>query len=123
MPRALCLLPHRPPGMARTQSPQVKTILLAATLFFLATGASAQPVDTKLGATVNASEAERRLAQARLKRRQGIAPLPGERARGSAAGVLNIRYWKRQEKLRLLVEQAQRRSNATAQRPQLAAAL
>jgi hypothetical protein len=70
-------------------------------------------ISAQLAATVNASEAERRLAQAQWKRRQGIAPLPGEQP-------LNIRYWQRQEKLRLQVEQAQRRL-AETRPPQLAA--
>jgi hypothetical protein len=38
--------------------------------------------------------------------------LAGERISGDA-GALNHRYWRRQEKLRLAVEQAQRRSNET----------
>jgi Domain of unknown function (DUF4124) len=70
-------------------------------------------ISARLAATVNASEAERRLAQAQQKRRLGVEPLPGERP-------LNIRYWRRQEKLRLQVEQAQHRLNAT-RGPQLAA--
>ena len=62
-------------------------------------------------ALVEANEAERRLAQARLKRERGAAPLPGEQARGE--GYVNDRYWRRQEKLRLEVEQALRRFNET----------
>jgi len=58
---------------------------------------------------VNANEAARRLRQAQLKRDQGIEPMPREHT----AGVPNNRYWQRQEKLRIEVEQAQRRSNAT----------
>lgn len=77
-------------------------------------------ISPRLAANVNASEAERRLAQAERKRRQGVEPQPGERTQGSGKGVLNYRYWRRQEKLRLLVEQAQHRLNAT-HRPQLAA--
>ena len=64
-------------------------------------------------ATVDANEAGRRLAQARLKREQGAQPLPGELARGADADVVNHRYWQRQEKLRTVVEQAQLRYNET----------
>jgi hypothetical protein len=42
-----------------------------------------------------------------------VAPLAGERIRGTDASTVNHRYWRRQEKLRLAVEQAQRRSNET----------
>ena len=77
-------------------------------------------VSPRLAATVNANEAGRRLAQAEFKRRQGVKPLPGEQVRRGKAMVPNYRYWQRQEKLRLLVEQAQRRLSATRQ-PQFAA--
>jgi hypothetical protein len=69
-------------------------------------------IGSRRGAIVNANEAERRLAQAQLKRQQGIAPLPSERVQGSGTSV-NHRYWRRQEKLRLDVEKAQQRVNAT----------
>jgi len=62
---------------------------------------------------VNVSEAQRRLAQAELKRKQGKAPLPGEREQDS--GALTYAYWRRQEKLRIEVEQAQSRANAVKQ--------
>ncbi len=70
---------------------------------------------------VNASEAGRRLAQAQLKRSQGLAPLAGEQSRdpGAGAGALNHRYWQRQEKLRVAVELSQQRLNAI-RAPQLA---
>ena len=42
-----------------------------------------------------------------------MQPLPGEHAQGTGAGAVNHRYWRRQEKLRIVVEQAQRRSNET----------
>lgn len=70
-------------------------------------------ISSRRAATINASEAARRLGQAQLKRKQGAEPLPGEQAKGSGARALNHRYWQRQEKLRLVVEQAQRRSNET----------
>jgi hypothetical protein len=69
-------------------------------------------VSSRLSATVNLHEAERRLALAQLKRQQGLEPLPGERAQGSATRV-SYRYWRRQERLRLDVEKAQQRVNAT----------
>jgi hypothetical protein len=62
---------------------------------------------------INVTEAERRLAQAQLKRRQGLEPLPGEL--NPETGQPTFRYWKRQEKLRLLVEEAHRRVIATRQ--------
>jgi hypothetical protein len=61
---------------------------------------------------VNASEAQRRLAQSQLKRKQGKAPLAGERTQGQAGDTVNYQYWRRQERLRIEVEQAQRRANA-----------
>jgi|SRR5271154_6894345 len=76
-------------------------------------------ISQQRAATVNANEAERRLAQAHLKREQGIKPLPGEQVQGSKGTVLSYRYWRRQEKLRLVVEQAQRRLSET-HRPQIA---
>ena len=74
----------------------------------------------RAAAIVDAKEAARRLQQAQLTRSRGIEPLPGEKAQHAKEGVLSERYWRRQEKLRLLVEQAQRRANETA-RPQVAA--
>ena len=70
-------------------------------------------------AMVNANEARRRLAQAELKRSQGTEPLPGETTRGPDGVAVNSRYWERQVKLRMEVESALRRVNAT-QRPPLA---
>jgi hypothetical protein len=70
-------------------------------------------MSARRAATIDASEAARRLGQARLEREQGVAPLAGERIRGTDASTVNHRYWRRQEKLRLAVEQAQRRSNET----------
>lgn len=76
-------------------------------------------VSPRLSATVDALEAERRLAQAQQKRSLEMAPLPGESAKVPGGIVVNSRYWRRQEKLRIEVEQAQRRLNHV-QRPQLA---
>jgi hypothetical protein len=61
---------------------------------------------------VTVSEAQRRLAQAQLKRKQGKAPLAGESVQGPGGATANYYYWRRQEKLRIEVEQAQRRANA-----------
>ena len=74
----------------------------------------------RAAALVDAKEAARRLGQAQLARTHGMEPLPGERAQHAKSGVMSERYWHRQEKLRLLVEQAQRRANETS-RPQVAA--
>ncbi len=73
--------------------------------------ASNAPIASRLAATVDAKEAARRLEQAQLVRRQGAQPLPGERVQGSGTGAPNERYWRRQERLRIAVEQAQRRLN------------
>jgi hypothetical protein len=62
------------------------------------------------GGKVDVSEAARRLEQAQLARMQGLEPRPGEFTRVSGTNALNYRYWQRQEKLRLAVEQAQRRA-------------
>jgi len=66
---------------------------------------------SRRSASIDANEAARRLAQAQLMRSEGAEPLPGERTPGT--GVPNERYWQRQEKLRVLVEQAQQRANET----------
>jgi hypothetical protein len=68
---------------------------------------------------IEANEAARRLKQAQLERKRGIDPQPGELTPGTGKSTVNYRYWRRQEKLRQVVEQAQRRANET-QRPQLA---
>jgi hypothetical protein len=68
-------------------------------------------VNKQRGAAINAKEAERRLTAAQLKRQQGMEPLPGEL--NPETGQPNIRYWRRQEKLRQGVEDAQRRVIAT----------
>jgi hypothetical protein len=70
-------------------------------------------MSSERSAFINAREAARRLAQAQLMRSEGAAPLPGERTHGSGAGAPNERYLQRQEKLRVLVEQAQLRVNET----------
>jgi len=62
------------------------------------------------GGKVDVSEAARRLEQAQLARKHGLEPKPGEFTRVSGTRKVNYRYWQRQEKLRLAVEQAQRRS-------------
>lgn len=65
------------------------------------------------GGKVDVSEAARRLEQAQLARMHGLEPRPGEFIRVNGTQTLNYRYWQRQEKLRLAVEQAQRRSQQT----------
>lgn len=70
-------------------------------------------MSARQAATVDANEAARRLAQARLQREHGAQPLPRELARGTDANVVNHSYWQRQEKLRYAVELAQLRYNET----------
>jgi len=62
---------------------------------------------------VDVNEAARRLKQARLERKLGAEPMPGELSRGSGVPTVNYRYWRRQEKLRIVAEQALRRSQET----------
>jgi hypothetical protein len=62
---------------------------------------------------LDVNEAARRLRQARLQRKLGAEPMPGELTRGTGAPVPNYRYWRRQEKLRIVAEQALRRSQET----------
>ena len=71
------------------------------------------------GGKVDMKEAARRLEQTRLERRLGAQPRPGELNQGPGEPTANHRYWRRQEKLRLAVEQALRRSQET-HRQQLA---
>jgi len=68
-------------------------------------------ISTHSANSVDASEAALRLAKAQRAREQGVQPLPGERVQEGGARVLTQRYWRRQEKLRATVEEAQRRSN------------
>jgi hypothetical protein len=75
------------------------------------------PISSRNASMVDVNEAARRLGQAQLEREQGAEPLSGEHAEGMEGSAVNLRYWQRQEKLRLAVEQAQRRSNE-AHRPQ-----
>ena len=62
---------------------------------------------------MDVGEAARRLERAQLERQQGLEPQPGEFVLVGGVQTVNYRYWKRQEKLRVAVEQAQRRSQAT----------
>lgn len=62
---------------------------------------------------IDASEAARRLKQARQEFERGAESLPGEQAQGPDASPANHRYLRRQEALQRDVEQAQRRSDAT----------
>ena len=65
----------------------------------------------RAAAAVDVRESARRLQQAQSKRFEGMEPMPGEQT----SGVPNSRYWKRQEKLRRMVDLAQRRQQETAQ--------
>jgi hypothetical protein len=71
-------------------------------------------ISSRHAALIDANEAARRLRQAQLKRKQGVEPMAGENVHGSGASTLNHRYWRRQEKLRHAVENAQRRSGQTS---------
>ena len=68
---------------------------------------------SRRSASIDANEAGRRLAQAQLKRSGGADLLPGDWTHGFGEGVPNQRYWQRQDRLRVHVEQAQQRSNET----------
>ena len=65
------------------------------------------------GGKVDVSEAAARLERAQLARKQGVEPRPGEFKLASGTRIVNYRYWQRQEKLRVALEQAQRRSQDT----------
>jgi len=71
------------------------------------------------GGKVDVSEAARRLEQARLARKKGFEPGPGEFTKVGDMRTVNYRYWKRQEKLRVAVEVAQRRSQTLSSRGQM----
>ena len=73
----------------------------------------------RVTAVVDAKEAALRLRKAQLQRQHGAQPLAGEQTHANGESTPNYRYWRRQERLRNLVEQAQRRSNE-AGRVQLA---
>lgn len=105
-----------------------RRLLCASALTCAAAGASAQTVSaldvsralasssvisSRQAFAVDANEAARRLKQAKLRREQGARPGPGEQAKRTEPGLVNHRYWRRQEKLRHLVEQALQRSNET----------
>lgn len=70
-------------------------------------------ISSRLATAVDAKEAARRLRQAQLERRQGEQLLPGETLQGPGDGAHHNRYGRRQDRLRIAVEQAQRRSNET----------
>ena len=69
--------------------------------------ASHSAISSRRSGTIDTNEAARIVGQARLERAQGVQPLPGEQVQ--ATHVVNHRYWLRQERLRVAVEQAQRR--------------
>jgi hypothetical protein len=73
--------------------------------------ASNTAISSRTSATIDGNEAARRLEKALLERTQGAEPLPGEQDRSAGTGVVKHRYWQRQEKLRRMVEEAQRRSH------------
>ena len=75
--------------------------------------ASNTAMSSRHAATVDANEAARRLRQAQLEREHGAERLPGEQAHSTDASVVNQRYWLRQEELRRVVVQAQRRLDET----------
>ena len=104
-----------------------RRLLCASALTCAAAGASAQtvsaldvsralasnsPISSQHALAVDANEAARRLERAQLRREQGARPRPGEQA-STEPGLVNYRYWRRQERLRDLVEQALHRSNET----------
>lgn len=89
----------------------------AATLLLFATLAPAQQsyrqAAMKNASAIDAYEAAQRLGRAQRARSSGASPLGGEQLGNQAASPVNYRYWKRQERLRVAVELAQRRSNET----------
>jgi hypothetical protein len=100
-------------SLARAQDERPSGIEAAA---LEAQGRARKPAIPARGSLVNANEARRRLAQAEAKRRLGAEPLAGEFTRTPRGISVNFRYWQRQERLRVEVEQAQRRVNVTQRR-------
>jgi hypothetical protein len=70
-------------------------------------------MSSRRAARIDASEATRRLAQAKRERQSGIAPLPGEDNRITAPGAAIGRYQLRQNRLNSRVESAQLRVSYT----------
>lgn len=66
-------------------------------------------LSSRLSATVDANEAARRLRQVQKEREQGANPWSGERRGQAGSALSDERYQRRREKLRHMVEQAQRR--------------
>ncbi len=91
-----------------TPSPRSATVPALDVTNALATNSA---MSSRGAAIIDANEAARRLRQAQLEREQGEERLPGEQAHGADASVVNHRYWQRQEELRRVVAQAQRRSS------------
>jgi len=96
------------PDMTLTPSPPTATVSALDVASALATNT---PISSRGAALIDANEAARRLGQAELERKQGAERLPGEQAQGADANAANHRYSQRQEDLRRVVEQAQRRSS------------
>ncbi len=69
--------------------------------------ASNTAISSRPAAIIDANEAARRIGQAELERKLGTERLPGEQANGADTYEVNRRYWRRQEDLRRVVEQAQ----------------
>jgi len=101
--------PHERTG--RTPSPRTETASALDVASALATNTA---ISSRHAAVVDASEAARRLRQAQLERRQGAERLSGEQGHSTGAVVVNHRFQRRQEELRRVVEQAQRRSIETS---------
>jgi hypothetical protein len=74
-------------------------------------------MSSRRAALVDASEAMRRLVQARLERERGLQPLPGEDRRiavpGAGANAAPSRYQSRQNLLNSRVQSAQLRVSST----------
>ena len=97
-----------------TPSPESTTVSALAVTNALASNSA---ISSRGAAMVDANEATRRLGRAQLERELGVDPLPGEQAQGIEKNVANHRYWRRQEKLQQVLDQARHRYSETRQVP------
>ena len=73
--------------------------------------ASNTAMSGRRAAIVDANEAARRLGQAERERKQGVELRPGEEVLATDENGVNPKYQRRQDQLRRVVEQAQRRAS------------
>jgi hypothetical protein len=75
---------------------------------------SNSPMTSLYAATIDFSEATRRLRQARQSLQEGIQSRPREQTDGGGTGAINKRYMRRQQRLEREVVAAERRAHETS---------